>query len=267
STGQPLAATASNFTRAMPFALALSVATASGSHLEWRGALLAAVSGALTSGIAYSFWYAALPGLTGTQAAIVQLAVPALAAAPVGATSAPPRPDPMSLPVATTAQAPLAAAYNSLDVPSLTAGQSYLDPTTRVKTYKLTSATFPAPSPNWSHDYAEGGDEVSLPYNGNTRAVFVRQDSTSGGPWWLIDFTPGAGVGNPRPLTGNLAPWIDLAFTFSNNPATPYYVYVSTGGTIYRFDIRTMTAAPGNGWPLTGETGVYWLHQSENDGL
>ena len=81
STGQPLAATASNFTRAMPFALALSVATASGSHLEWRGALLAAVSGALTSGIAYSFWYAALPGLTGTQAAIVQLAVPALAAA------------------------------------------------------------------------------------------------------------------------------------------------------------------------------------------
>ena len=44
-----------------------------------------------------------------------------LAAAPVGATSAPPRPDPMSLPVATTAQAPLATAYNSLDVPSLTA--------------------------------------------------------------------------------------------------------------------------------------------------
>ena len=72
-----------------------------------------------------------------------------------------------------------------------------------MKIYKLTSATFPAASANWGHDYSEGGDEVSLPYNGETRAVLVRQN---GGSWWLIDFTPGVGVGNPRPLTGNLAP-------------------------------------------------------------
>ena len=132
-----------------------------------------------------------------------------------------------------------------------------------VKIYKLTSATFPASSPNWGHDYSEGGDEVSLPYNGTTRAVLVAPERQH----WLVDFTPGVGVSNPRPLTGNLAPFMDLSFTFSNNPATPYYAYVSSGSTIRRFDIRTMTEAPGDGWPVTGETSAMWLHQSENDGF
>src|SRR5690349_24039117 len=82
-------------------------------------------------------------------------------------------PDPTLLPVATTSQAPLTTAYNALNVPAVPAGGSYLDPTTGVKVYKITSATFPTSSANWGHDYAEGGDEVSLPYTGTTRAVLV----------------------------------------------------------------------------------------------
>jgi drug/metabolite transporter (DMT)-like permease len=38
-------------------------------------------SGALTSGLGYAVWYAALGGLDATRAAVVQLSVPALAAA------------------------------------------------------------------------------------------------------------------------------------------------------------------------------------------
>src|SRR5688500_10133805 len=68
--------------------------------------------------------------------------------------------DPLLLPVATIAQVPLTAAYDALGVPSLAAGSSYRDPTTGVKVYKLTSATFPASRASWAHDYAEGGDEV-----------------------------------------------------------------------------------------------------------
>lgn len=128
-----------------------------------------------------------------------------------------PEPNPRLLPVATTSQVPLTAEYDALDVPSIAAGGSYLDPTTGVQIYKLTSATYPTsdsacwpPDPNrrpvWGHDYTEGGDEVSLPYHGNTRAVVVRQEGGCGGPWWLVDFTPGVGVSNPRQLTGNLAP-------------------------------------------------------------
>ena len=77
----PLAVTADNFARAVPFAALLLVAIPlAGGRITTRGALLAATSGALASGIGYSLWYAALPHLRATRAAIVQLSVPVLAA-------------------------------------------------------------------------------------------------------------------------------------------------------------------------------------------
>ena len=76
----PLAATASNFARSVPFALvALAVGAAVG-HASARGLAFAAASGALASGVGYTLWYSALRGLTSTRAAIVQLAVPVIAA-------------------------------------------------------------------------------------------------------------------------------------------------------------------------------------------
>jgi len=169
-------------------------------------------------------------------------------------------PDPALLPVATTAQVPLTAAYDALNVPGLAAGTWYADPTTGVKVYKLTSSTFPTSASSWYHDYAEGGDEVSLPYNGDTRAVLV-----NGNAYWLVDFTPGVGVGSARRLTGSLTPCHDQSFAFSSNPATPYYAYVSNCSSVQRIDIRTMTAAPGDGWPVNNETEAVWLQQAEND--
>jgi drug/metabolite transporter (DMT)-like permease len=46
-----------------------------------RGVVLAIISGALTSGVGYVIWYAALNYLSSMQAALVQLSVPAIAAA------------------------------------------------------------------------------------------------------------------------------------------------------------------------------------------
>jgi drug/metabolite transporter (DMT)-like permease len=80
-TARPLGATAENFARAVPFTLVLSVASPAPLHVTPAGALLAAASGAVASGIGYSLWYAALTGLTATQAATLQLCVPVLAAA------------------------------------------------------------------------------------------------------------------------------------------------------------------------------------------
>ncbi len=79
----PLASTADNFARSVPLALAgLVLGLLLGPlHLTLRGALLALASGALASGLGYSLWYLALPGLTATRAALVQLTVPVLAAA------------------------------------------------------------------------------------------------------------------------------------------------------------------------------------------
>lgn len=76
----PMADTTRNFVRAVPLALGVSVLALGQFHLTTRGLLLAVASGALASGLGYVVWYAALRGLTATRAAIVQLAVPALAA-------------------------------------------------------------------------------------------------------------------------------------------------------------------------------------------
>jgi len=80
SLGEPIAATGGNFMRALPFAAALSLAGMNQSSMDLRGVLYAVLSGAITSGLGYVIWYAALPSLKSTQAAIVQLSVPAIAA-------------------------------------------------------------------------------------------------------------------------------------------------------------------------------------------
>ncbi|MGX7001616.1 DMT family transporter [Caballeronia sp. KNU42] len=78
----PLAATAGNFARAAPLALLMSaffIASAR-AHANKAGVALAIASGALTSGIGYVIWYAALSKLSAMRAATVQLSVPLIAA-------------------------------------------------------------------------------------------------------------------------------------------------------------------------------------------
>jgi drug/metabolite transporter (DMT)-like permease len=77
----PLADTAANFVRTIPFALGLgAIALLHGGHYSVPGILYAAGSGVIGSGIGYAFWYAALPRMTATRGAIVQLSVPVITA-------------------------------------------------------------------------------------------------------------------------------------------------------------------------------------------
>lgn len=180
--------------------------------------------------------------------------------------------NPLALPVATTAHTPLITAYNALNVPNLVIAGSYLDPRTSVKVYRITNNAFPGSGASYGHDYSEGNNEISLPHTGTTRTILLRQ---FGGSFnfgrWLVDFTPGSPptISNARQLTGILAPWSDIAFTFSSNPATPYYAYVASGdgSVIRRVDFRAgvMAEVSGGGWPVTGETQATWLHQSDLD--
>ncbi|MCM2270097.1 MAG: DMT family transporter [Thermoanaerobaculia bacterium] len=80
---RPLAATAENFVRTVPVAVAtLAVGALAGVvAASPRGVALAALSGGVTSGLGYAVWYAALPGLRPLVAGLAQLAVPVLAAA------------------------------------------------------------------------------------------------------------------------------------------------------------------------------------------
>ena len=76
----PLRATAGNFVRSVPLALALVFFTNGSTPASTQGLLLAVASGAITSALGYVIWYAALRHLLSTQAALVQLSVPVIAA-------------------------------------------------------------------------------------------------------------------------------------------------------------------------------------------
>jgi drug/metabolite transporter (DMT)-like permease len=77
----PLLQTTGNFVRAIPFMILVGALALPFAHADASGVALAIGSGAIASGLGYVVWYAALPGLAAMHAAVVQLAVPLLAAA------------------------------------------------------------------------------------------------------------------------------------------------------------------------------------------
>jgi drug/metabolite transporter (DMT)-like permease len=76
----PLGDTAGNFIRSAAFCVPLAAMALLDHESTARGVVLAIASGVVASGLGYAIWYRALPGLTSTQAAIVQLTVPVIAA-------------------------------------------------------------------------------------------------------------------------------------------------------------------------------------------
>jgi drug/metabolite transporter (DMT)-like permease len=77
----PLHDTAGNFILCLPVGIVLAMAGILTHAPSLQGLAYAITSGALASGLGYAVWYAALPSLSRTRAAIVQLTVPAIAAA------------------------------------------------------------------------------------------------------------------------------------------------------------------------------------------
>ncbi|MDP6466252.1 MAG: DMT family transporter [Pirellulaceae bacterium] len=76
----PVVMTATNFARSAPMAIIVSAVAFSSVQLQPMGVLLALTSGVVTSGVGYILWYKTLRRLTTTQASVVQLMVPVLAA-------------------------------------------------------------------------------------------------------------------------------------------------------------------------------------------
>ena len=76
----PLGNTAGNFVYSVPMILVTLLFSLKSIHISSSGILYAVISGAITSGVGYAIWYAALRGLTTTRAATVQLSVPIIAA-------------------------------------------------------------------------------------------------------------------------------------------------------------------------------------------
>ncbi len=80
SSKDPLADTMGNFVRSLPMMAVVAVVFIPQINLSTRGVVLAILSGALASGVGYTIWYTALKYHTATRAAVLQLAVPVIAA-------------------------------------------------------------------------------------------------------------------------------------------------------------------------------------------
>lgn len=78
---QPLLDTTLNFISTLPWLLLLFCFNPSRYQVTGYELLYAILSGAIASGVGYALWYAALPHLSTTQSALLQLLVPILAAA------------------------------------------------------------------------------------------------------------------------------------------------------------------------------------------
>ncbi len=76
--GDPQTQTAINFLLATPAALVVLAIAGLGQASLW-GVVLAVTSGVVTSGLGYSLWYAVLPRLEASVAAVAQLTVPVIA--------------------------------------------------------------------------------------------------------------------------------------------------------------------------------------------
>lgn len=76
----PLADTTQNFIRTVPMIAIVALISMASARYSLQGIVLGVLSGGIASGIGYSLWYSALGGLSTTQAAVLQLLVPVIAA-------------------------------------------------------------------------------------------------------------------------------------------------------------------------------------------
>src|SRR4030095_201638 len=76
----PLGDTTGNFVRSVPMIVIAAIPFLAAVNLSTRGIVLAILSGAIASGGGDTVWYPALKLHTSTRAAVLQLAVPVIAA-------------------------------------------------------------------------------------------------------------------------------------------------------------------------------------------
>jgi len=80
SSKNPLMDTTFNFLRTIPLVVLLALYAMQNLHFSSEGVILALLSGGITSGVGYTVWYIVLRDLSSTQAAVIQLSVPVIAA-------------------------------------------------------------------------------------------------------------------------------------------------------------------------------------------
>jgi hypothetical protein len=167
--------------------------------------------------------------------------------------------DPSALPTAQR-QAPDFARYTGA---ALSSGQSYLDPVTNVRVWKVTDAATPVANVGGMHDYASGAVQISREWTGAGGPTHTLLLMTENSGHYFVDLTRGQGLSNWRPTPSVNA---DLCVTFSYNPATPRIAYYLSGTVLRRYNTATSANEPAGNFPHDfGGTQLTWLQQDRND--
>lgn len=145
---------------------------------------------------------------------------------------------------------------------TLAAGDSFADPVTGARTWKVTDALTPRPNDGGAHDYSSGPVQVSRAWEGDHHTILV----TLTGQHWLVDLRRGVGLSNWRPAPTKNG---DLSFTFAQAPATPRIAYVMQGTVLHRFNTATMRMENRPPFPMDfaahTSSPLIWLQQSRDD--
>lgn len=216
-------------------------------------------------------------GVEGTA----ELSVPTLTTGSAVATA-----NPLALPVAVSTQTQPSVGtytaltyYNAADVAqgtnprNMPVGTYYLDPTSGLKVWRLTSATQPQPATAYLNgpDYAEGGLRVGRP-TGTVYPLLI--NAWNGGtPGWHVDtFDIATGAVTKRctaPGAGGGAGEGTKGFSYT----TPNVLYVTDGAFLRKYDVSGATAVEIVSAPfpknlsayLHGQSAFYWFSSSLDD--
>ena len=193
-------------------------------------------------------------------------------------TSAPPPPpppangtaDPAALPAAVVGSplAPQVSAYTALNVPGMTAGQSYVDPATGTRVVKLTDATWG--TGQLGPDYAHHG---RVGRNSGTRYPFLVYNPGGSRSWTVGEFDLATLRSTKKfTWTGGTQIRNELCAAFSSTQPMILYGYGS-GNVLHKYDVSGSTPVEltGGGFPKSfaghahGESNNAWFAVSADD--
>lgn len=180
-------------------------------------------------------------------------------------------PDPMLLPLA-TGQPTDFTAYDALNVPGMTPGQTYLDPVTGVTIVKLTTASSPVASAGSyasAVDYATGGCRIGRP-TGDVYPIIIETNVETSVLFHVMTFnltTHAVGYRCAAPAGGT------VEITRAMSYVTANVMYAFNGSTLRKYDVSgsSYSEITGGVWPkdfsgnLHSQSRFTWLQSTLDD--
>ena len=151
-------------------------------------------------------------------------------------------------------------AYDALDVPSMSDGDSYVDPAGGLTVYKLTDSNTPGTNTGGFHTiYSGSGLQISQAWGENSDQYTILFHNPLS-PAFLVDYQLGGTITNYRS-----APSTEGKQFFARSAGNEQIMYVNTGSQLRRYDTSTDSYDDTGDFPYTWSTNGFWLQGNNDD--